>query len=127
MPEDFLHKELTQEIIGLAMKVHSTLGPGLLESTYERCLEYELRKSGFHVESQKQLSLVYGDLTIEQAYRVDLLVNNVVVIEVKAVSELIETHEAQILTYLRLTGCRVGLLINFYEKHLKDGIRRFVR
>lgn len=127
MPEDFLHKELTQQIIGLAMKVHSALGPGLLETTYERCLAYELRKAGLVVESQKQLSLVYDDMIIEQAYRLDLLVNNSVVIEVKAVSELIETHEAQVLTYLRLTGCRIGLLINFYEKHLKDGIRRFIR
>lgn len=127
MPEEYLNKELTQEIIGLAMKVHSALGPGLLESTYERCFEYELRLAGFQVESQKQLPLVYGNMVIDQAYRLDLLINNTVVVEIKAVSEIIDTHEAQVLTYLRLTGCRVGLLINFYEKHLKDGIRRFIR
>jgi GxxExxY protein len=127
MEDGFLHKELTKDIIAKAMKVHSALGPGLLESTYERCLEYELRLAGLQVESQKSLSLIYGEMVIDQAYRLDLLINNTVVVEIKAVSEITETHEAQVLTYLRLTGCRVGLLINFYEKHLKDGIRRFVK
>jgi GxxExxY protein len=127
MEDGFLHKELTKDIIAKAMKVHSALGPGLLESTYERCLEYELRLAGLQVESQKSLSLIYGEMVIDQAYRLDLLINNTVLIEIKAVSEITETHEAQVLTYLRLTGCRVGLLINFYEKHLKDGIRRFVK
>ncbi len=108
------------------MKIHSALGPGLLESTYERCLEYELKNSGFDVKSQLLLPLKYEDLEIEQAYRLDLLIDNKVVVEVKAVEKVIDKHEAQILTYMKLTGSEVGLIINFYEKKLKDGIRRFV-
>lgn len=108
------------------MKVHAALGPGLLESAYERCLEYELVKSGLDVKSQLLLPLKYEELEIQQAYRLDLLVEEKVVVEIKAVEQIIDKHEAQILTYLRLTGCKVGLIINFYERRLKDGLKRFV-
>lgn len=126
MSNNYLHSAITQEIIGKAMKIHASLGPGLLESAYERCLEYELVKSGFDVKSQVLLPLKYEELEIQQAYRLDLLVEQKVVVEVKAVEQIIDKHEAQLLTYLRLTGCQVGLIINFYEKKLKDGLKRFV-
>jgi GxxExxY protein len=124
MTPEYAHSFLTQEIIGKAIKVHSALGAGLLESAYERCLEYELIQSGLNVKSQLELPLRYGRLEIKNAYRLDLLVEDKVVIEVKAVEKILDKHEAQLLTYLRLTGCKVGLIINFYEKKLKNGIRR---
>lgn len=124
---EFIGGELTQEIIGKAMKVHSALGPGLLESTYEECLAYELIESGLYVERQKVVSLNYERLTIESAYRLDILVDQKVIVELKSVPSLLAVHEAQILTYLRLSGYPLGLLINFDVLRLKDGIKRFAR
>ncbi len=116
---------LTEKIIGAAIEVHRLLGPGLLESTYEACLVYELEQLKFCVEQQKSLPVVYKGIKLEQGYRIDLLVNNLVVIELKAVEEILPVHEAQILSYLKLSGCEVGLLLNFNVKLLKNGIHRF--
>jgi len=118
--------DLTQKIIGAAIEVHRVLGPGLLESAYERCLVYELEKLGLRVETQKSLPIVYKEIDIEAGYRIDVLVEGQVVIELKAVERFTDVHEAQILTYLKLSGCKVGLLINFNVKLLKNGVRRFV-
>lgn len=123
---NFPLNDLTQKIIGAAIEVHRVLGPGLLESAYERCLIYELEKLGLRVESQKSLPIVYKEIDIEAGYRIDVLVEGQVVIELKAVERFTDVHEAQILTYLKLSGCKVGLLINFDVKMLKNGIRRFV-
>src|SRR6266852_2645049 len=108
------------------MRVHSALGPGLLESAYEACLQYELVKSGLRVEAQKPLPLVYHSVKLECGYRVDLLVESKLIIEVKAVEALAEIHFAQVLTYLRLSDLRLALLLNFNVVHMKDGIRRIV-
>ncbi len=117
--------DLTEKIIGAAIEVHRTLGPGLLESAYERCLIYELEKIGLRVESQKPLPLVYKGISIEQGYRLDLLVETKVIVELKTVERITDVHEAQILTYLKISGYKIGLLINFNVKILKYGIRRF--
>lgn len=119
-------KDLTEKIIGAAIEVHRNLGPGLLESAYERCLIYELEKLGLLVENQKPLPLVYKEITVEQGYRLDLLVEDKVVVELKTVEWLTNIHEAQVLTYLRISGHKVGLLINFNVDILKRGLRRFV-
>jgi GxxExxY protein len=118
--------KLTEKIIGCAMKVHTKLGPGLLESSYEECLEHELKKSGLRVERQKPMPLIYDEIKMEIGYRVDLMVENSVIIEVKAVETIHPVHVAQVLTYLKLSGCQVGLLFNFHEVHLRDGIKRFI-
>jgi len=123
---DFPLNTLTQQIIGAAIEVHKHFGPGLLESAYERCLAYELGCLGLQVEEQKPLPLVYKEITIEQGYRLDLLVEGQVVVELKTVEQLTDVHEAQVLTYLKLSNCKVGLLINFNVKVLRYGIRRFV-
>ncbi|MGH2518122.1 MAG: GxxExxY protein [Ktedonobacterales bacterium] len=125
MPEEY--ERLTDKIIGAAMRVHSQLGPGLLESAYEACLEYELRDQGFVVERQKPLPLVYREVRLECGYRLDLLVEGKIVVEVKAVEGLEAIHSAQLLSYLKLSGCHVGLLINFNVQQLKAGIRRIIR
>ena len=116
----------TAQVVDAAMRVHSTLGPGLLESAYEACLAYELRKRGLHVVTQPILPVIYDDMEIELAYRLDLLVDNAVIVELKTVSKLLPIHEAQLLSYLKLSHHRVGLLINFREVHLKNGIKRMV-
>lgn len=108
------------------MKVHSKLGPGLLESAYENCLLYLLIKEGLQVEKQKPLPLVFENVKLEAGYRIDLLVNNQIIVEVKAVDAIADIHVAQVLTYLKLSGCRLGLLMNFNSIHLKDGIRRLI-
>ncbi len=118
--------QLTDRIIRAAMDVHSALGPGLLESAYEACLEYELQQAGLQVERQVPLPVVYRDVTLECGYRLDLLVNRQVIVEVKAIGQVTAVHEAQVISYLRLSGCRVGLLLNFHALHLKDGVHRFV-
>jgi len=118
--------DLTYKIIGSAYKVHSALGPGLLESAYQACLEYELKKLGFLVESQKALPIIYEEVHLNAGYRIDLLVENSVVLELKSVEAINEVHIAQILTYLKLSKVKVGLLINFNIKDLKQGIKRFV-
>jgi GxxExxY protein len=108
------------------MKLHSVLGPGLLESAYQACLAHELRKQGLKVASQVGLPVVYEGEKIELGYRMDLVVENVVVVEVKCVEAVHPVHEAQLLSYLRLSGIHVGLLINFHVTHLRDGIKRMV-
>jgi len=118
--------QITEQIIGAAMRVHTALGPGLLESAYEACLAYELVKAGLSVERQKKLPITYGKLQLEEGYRIDLLVENTVVVELKAISRLEDIHEAQLLSYLRLSGCSVGLLLNFHVSHLREGIRRVI-
>ena len=118
--------ELSEVIIGCAIKVHKTLGPGLLESAYEECLFYELGKSGLKVDKQRALPLVYEEVKLDFGYRVDLFVENKVVIEVKSVEALNDIFLAQVLTYLKLSNCKLGLLINFNVRRLKDGIRRVV-
>jgi len=115
---------LSGEIIDAAMKVHSVLGPGLLESAYEACLKHELSKRGFEVASQIQLPVQYDGIAIDAGYRIDLLVDNAVVIELKAVEKVAPIHEAQLLTYLKLSGKKLGLLLNFNVLHMKDGIKR---
>ncbi len=118
--------EITELIIGSAMIVHSTLGPGLLESVYETCLEYELISAGLVVERQKQLPISYKGINLDDGLRMDMVVNGLVVIELKCVEKLQPVHDAQLYTYLKLSGIRTGLLINFYTKLLKDGIKRIV-
>ncbi|VAX17700.1 hypothetical protein MNBD_IGNAVI01-2746 [hydrothermal vent metagenome] len=118
--------ELSKEIIGLAIKVHKKLGPGLLESAYEECLYYELNKACLFVEKQKPMPLIYDEVKLDIGYRMDLLIENKVVVEIKSVDTLNDVHLAQILTYLKLSGCKLGLLINFNVSLLKDGIKRVV-
>ena len=118
---------LSEVIIGASIAVHRELGPGLLESAYEACLEYELRDRGVGVERQRPLPVVYRSVVVEAGFRIDLLVNELVIVELKAVERLEKIHEAQIHTYLRLTGLHLGLLINFNVVRLTDGIKRIVR
>ncbi len=118
--------ELTEQIIGAAMEVHSYWGPGLIESIYEKSLAHELSLRGVAVHRQVPLNLKYKDLTLDDDYRVDLIVAGKVIAELKVVKELVPIHEAQLMTYMKLTQCRVGLLINFNVVKLKDGIRRLV-
>lgn len=114
------------QVVDAAMRVHSALGPGLLESAYESCLAQELRSRGLAVKTQVTLPLTYRGETIDPAYRMDLLVEDQVVVEVKSVIKLLPVHEAQLLSYLKLSGRRAGLLINFHVPHLKDGLKRMV-
>lgn len=118
---------LTEQILKAAFKVHSELGPGLLESAYEECLYYELKQAGFIVDKQKALPLIYYEVKLDAGYRIDLLVENAIVIEVKAVEALNDVHTAQVLTYLKLSGCKIGLLLNFNVASLKYGIKRLIK
>jgi len=118
--------EISERIIGSAIEVHKILGPGLLESAYEECLFYEIFQTGFRVEKQKPLPLIYKEVKLEIGYRIDLLVENKVLVEIKSVEALNDIHTAQVLTYLKLSGCKLGLLINFNVLRVKDGIRRLV-
>jgi len=118
--------DITYGIIGCAFKVHKALGPGLLESSYEACLFYELTKAGFVVERQQVLPLIYDEVKLDAGYRLDLVVNNSVIIEIKSVEELAPIHKAQILTYLKLSKIKLGLLINFNTIDLKEGIQRLI-
>lgn len=117
---------ITEQIIGAAIEVHRVLGPGLLESAYSTCLVFELRERGFRVEQERPLPVVYKSVKLDCGYRLDLVVENLVIVEIKAVERLNSVHEAQLLSYLRLYGCKVGLLINFHVSMLKQGIRRIV-
>jgi len=117
---------ITEKIIGAAIQVHRVLGPGLLESAYEACLAFELGRGGLKVEQQKPLPLIYEQVKLECGYRIDLLVEGLVVVEIKSVDALAPIHEAQVMSYLKLSGCKLALLINFNVRVLKDGIRRFV-
>ncbi|MGB2888951.1 MAG: GxxExxY protein [Candidatus Acidiferrales bacterium] len=119
-------RQLTHEIIGAAIEVHKCLGPGLLESAYAECMARELKRRGIPFEREKALPLVYKDLKLDCGYRADLLVGNRVIVELKAVEALAPVHDAIVLTYLRLSGCKIGLLINFHTAILKDGIKRLV-
>ncbi len=116
--------ELATKIIGCAIKVHTALGPGLLERTYQECLFYEINKSGLICEKEKPIPLVYEEVKLDCGYRIDLLVNNKVVIEIKSVEALNDVHLAQTLTYLKLGNYKLGLLINFNVLMLKQGIKR---
>jgi len=118
--------EVSRQIITAAMKVHSALGPGLLESAYEACLSHELRKSGLHVECQVALPVVYDGIQLDIGYRIDLLVENLVIVELKAIDEIAPIHQAQLISYLKLARKSLGLMINFHVVHLKDGIKRYV-
>lgn len=118
--------EITGAIVDAAMKVHSALGPGLLESVYETCLRHELQKRGFRVTAQVWLPVVYDGIEIEGGYKIDLLVEDEVVVELKTVEHLLALHQAQLLSYLKLSNKRIGLLINFNVVHLRDGVKRMV-
>jgi len=115
-----------KKILDCSFKIHTALGPGLLESVYVECLYYEMVQSGLFVEKQKALPLTYEKVKLEAGYRIDLLVEGQVVIEVKSIDCLADIHMAQILTYLRLSKCRLGLLVNFNVLHLKEGIKRVI-
>ena len=118
--------QITRRIIGAAIEVHRHLGPGLLESAYESCLVFELKELGFAVEQQKPLPVTYKGMVLDCGYRLDLVVEDEVIVELKAVEQLTAIFEAQLLSYLRLTGKKVGLLINFHVPVLKNGIKRIV-
>jgi len=126
-PTETTEKEndLTSKIIGAAIEVHRSLGPGLLESTYEICLTYELRLKKLKVESQKAIPIVYKDVLLDCGYRADLIVDNKVIVEIKSTTEISAIHGAQLMSYLKLSHCKYGLLINFNVKLLRQGIRRF--
>ncbi len=121
-----LHEDITKRIIEAAMKVHTALGPGLLESTYHTCLHYQFSADGLHFEHQVRLPVVYQGMQLDAGYRIDFLVENCVIAELKAVEILLPLHLAQVLSYLKPSGCPVGLLINFNVPHLRQGIRRVV-
>lgn len=123
---EIINKELTKEVIGVAIKVHKALGPGLLESAYQEVLFYELRKNGFKVNKEVPMPLIYEDVKLDCGYRIDLLVNNELVIELKSVDALNDIHMAQILTYMKLGNYNLGLLINFNVALLKNGIKRVI-
>jgi GxxExxY protein len=118
--------EISKIIFDTGLKVHKALGPGLLESAYEECLFYELSKADLFVEKQKPLPLIYEEVKLEIGYRVDIIVEKKVIIEVKSVDALNDVHLAQILTYLKLSGCKLGMLINFNVALIKNGIKRVV-
>ena len=126
IPAPQAHDLLTQKIIGFAIEVHRQLGPGLLESAYEECLCYELREGGIGFRRQVPLPVIYKAVRLDCGYRIDIVVEDSVILELKTVERLIPIHEAQLLTYLRLSGLRTGLLLNFNSPVLKDGIRRMV-
>ena len=117
---------LSKVIIGCAMNVHTKLGPGLLESAYEACLAYELSKAGLRFERQKPMPLLYEDVKLDVGYRLDLIVENLVVVDPKSVEALAPVFTAQMITYLKLSGCKLGLIMNFNVEHLRDGIKRIV-
>jgi GxxExxY protein len=118
--------ELSRVVFDAALKVHQALGPGLLESAYEECLYYEIKKSGFYVEKQKSLPLIYEDVKLEIGYRLDIIIENKLILEIKSVENLNDVHFAQLLTYLKLTNCKLGMLMNFNVSLIKNGIKRVV-
>ena len=119
-------ESIGNEIIRTAIKVHSTLGPGLLESVYQACHAYELRNAGLKVECEVVLPVLYGDIRIEAGYRIDMIVEDSIIIENKTVERLLPIHEAQLLTYLKMRGCKLGYLLNWNVTLMKDGIKRMV-
>jgi len=118
--------DIAKIVVDCALKVHKKLGPGLLESSYEACLYYELVKSNLFVEKQKSLSLIYEDVKLDVGYRFDLLIENKFIVEIKSVESLHDVHLAQILTYLKLSDCKLGMLINFNVTLIKNGIKRVI-
>ncbi|MGH2664532.1 GxxExxY protein [Flavobacterium sp.] len=118
--------ELSRIVFDCALKVHQNLGPGLLESAYEECLFYELKKRGLYVEKQKSLPLIYEEVKLEVGYRLDIIVENKLILEIKSVDILNDVHFAQLLTYFKLTNCKLGLLMNFNVTLIKNGIKRIV-
>jgi len=118
--------ELTQTVIGCAMKVHTALGPGLLESAYQECLCFELMRAGLFAEKEKPMPLIYSEVKLDCGYRVDIMVERRLVLEIKAVEAINNVHLAQVLTYLKLADLRLGLILNFHVLHLRDGIKRVV-
>ena len=118
--------EISKIVFECGLKIHRTLGPGLLESAYEECLFYEVKKQGLYVEKQLILPLVYESVHLDAGYRIDLKIENKLIVEIKAVEELNEVHMAQILTYLRLSNCKLGLLMNFNTVLFKDGVKRII-
>ncbi len=118
--------DITYKIIGCVYKVHSELGPGLLESTYEVCLEHELLKADLKVERQKSLPVIYDGMKLDAGYRIDLLVENQIILELKSVDEIAPIHKAQLMTYLKLSDLKVGLLLNFNVQNMKKGITRII-
>lgn len=121
-----LTNDITESILKFAFKIHTELGPGLLESTYKECFFYELTRNGFKVEKEKSLPIIYDEIQLNVGYRIDLLVEDSVIVELKTVESFSENHNAQVLTYLKHSGCMVGLLLNFNCKSLKNGIKRIV-
>jgi GxxExxY protein len=121
-----LRSELTEKVIGLAIKLYRRVGPGLLESVYERCLCFEFQQGGIEFQRQVDVPIVYEGVSLEAGFRADIIVAHELILEIKAVDKLLPIHEAQLLTYLRMSGYRIGLLLNFNVLRLKDGIRRFV-
>ena len=119
--------DASREVVDGAMRVHRTLGPGLLESVYERCLAHELRSRGLFVDLQVSAPVKYEGLVIDAGFRMDMVVNGGIIVELKSVERLLPLHEAQLLTYLKLTGNPIGLLINFNTPRLKDGLRRLIK
>jgi GxxExxY protein len=126
MSENYRLNAITSRVIGAAIEVHRRIGPGLLESAYNACLSFELREIGFRIDEQVPLPVIYRDVKLDCGYRMDFVVENEVIIEVKAMEQLAPVHYAQLLSYLRLADKRIGLLINFHVQMLKDGIRRIV-
>jgi GxxExxY protein len=118
--------ELSKIVFNCALKVHQNLGPGLLESAYEECLFYELMKTGLDIQKQKGLPLVYEDVKLDIGYRIDIIIENKLILEIKSVEALNDIHFAQLLTYLKLTNCKLGILINFNVLLIKNGIKRVV-
>ena len=118
--------ELSNKVIGCALEVHRNLGPGLLESTYEQCLAYEMKAAGMAFKLQLALPVEYKNIKLDCGYRIDVLVDNSIIIELKSVDKILPIHQAQLLTYMKLAGISIGLLINFNVKYLKDGIKRMV-
>jgi GxxExxY protein len=118
--------QITEKIIGCAIEVHKNLGPGLLESAYEECLYYELNNLGLNVKKQLALPVVYKDVKLDAGYRIDLLIENKVIVEIKSVEAIAEIHKAQLMTYMKLANIKIGLLINFNVSRLKDGIVRWI-
>jgi len=119
-------EELGNSVIGSAIRVHRVLGPGLLESAYQKCLEYELRKTGLRVDSELVLPVHYDSIRIDAGYRIDMLIEEMIIIENKTVERILPIHEAQLLTYLKMRGCSIGYLFNWNVPVLKDGIKRMV-
>ena len=118
--------EISKIVMNDAIKVHKTLGPGLLESVYQRCMEYELTESGLFVECEKILPVIYNRIKLPSGYRIDILVENKVIVEIKSVENIHDVHKAQLLTYLKLSGCKLGLLMNFNVTYIGLGVKRLI-